>query len=246
MSVKRSLAPNLMTVFNLLLGFLAIIFITKNRFTTSAWLIVIAGICDFFDGKIARATDSSSDFGIEFDSLADIVSFGVAPAFLIYSVQMGAFEPVGILISFLPLVAGAIRLARFNASEPVTEKHQFEGLPIPAGAGLICTYVIFSHHFWGAIRFPALTITLLLSASILMVSTIEFDALPKLSFRKGRKNTLQILTLFLAIALIVIFLEKAMFPLILAYIIAQIGRALWHFIRDDEDETLPDVSVSKH
>jgi len=243
---KRALAPNLMTVFNLLLGFLAIIAATKGHPTTGAWLIIIAGICDVLDGKIARATAANSDFGTELDSLADVVSFGVAPAYLIYSVQLRDFEPHGLILSFLPLAAGAIRLARFNSSITLSdEKENFEGMPIPASAGLICSYVIFSIHLWGSVRFPAMTGVLLILCASLMVSSIEFDAMPKISFRKSRKNSVLMVLLAVSLSLILIFPEKALFPLAIGYILIQVGRAAIHFLRDEEEETLPDIGVSK-
>ena len=248
MIAKRTLAPNLMTVLNLLLGFIAIISATKGHFATGAWLIMIASIVDFLDGKVARATEGSSDFGIEFDSLADVVSFGVAPAFLIYSSQLSQLqkiEPLGIMISFLFLAAGAIRLARYNSSASDIEKRHFTGMPIPAGACLICSYVIFSTNVWGTVRFPGLTIALVLLASTLMVSTIEFDLMPKFSFRHGLRNTIHFILIFAAIVLITIFAEKALFPLFSAYILKQIARAFWNFLRNDDEESLPDISISK-
>ena len=243
---KNRLAPNLMTVFNLLLGFLAIVAAMKGNFTTAAWFILIAAVCDFLDGKIARVTRGSSDFGIEFDSLADVVSFGVAPAFLIYAAQMREHEPVGLIVSFLPLAAGAVRLARFNATTSNFEKRNFIGMPIPTAAGLLCSYVIFSQHFWDAVRFPIIITALAVAASVLMVSTVEFEAMPKFSFRRGRKNTVLMLLLLLCLATILIFPEKALFPLTLGYILSQLGRAVVNYLRDDEEEPMPDVSISKH
>lgn len=244
---KRVLAPNLMTVLNLLCGFLSIVFAFKGNYPMSAWLIIFAGVFDVLDGKIARITSGHSDFGIQFDSLADVVSFGVAPAFLIYTSQMQRLEPemLGLFFSFLPLAAGAIRLARFNTMVSGLEKRNFTGMPIPASAGLICSYVLFCNHFWDEMRFPGFAAVLLIMAAFLMVSTIPFEAMPKFSFHRGRQNTRLIVLLVMALGLIVVFPEWALFPVALVYILMQLGRAVYHFMRDEEEEPVPDVSISK-
>lgn len=243
---KRALAPNLMTVLNLLCGFLSVVFAYKGNYPMSAWLIIMAGIFDVLDGKIARFTAGHSDFGIQFDSLADVVSFGVAPAFLIYSAQMRKLDPewLGLLFSFLPLAAGAIRLARFNTMASTAEKRNFTGMPIPSSAGLICSYVLFCNHFYGEVRFPGFTVALLILAAYLMVSTIPFEAMPKFSLQRGKQNTRLIVLLAMAIGLIVVFPEWALFPVALIYILMQLGRAAYHFVREEE-EAAADVSVRK-
>lgn len=243
---KQALAPNLMTVVNLLLGFLAIVSAANGDFVKSGWLIIVAAVCDVLDGKIARALHITSDFGVEFDSLADVVSFGVAPAFLIYSAQLHDLRLFGVLVCFLPLAAGAVRLARFNTTTTLLDKHHFIGMPIPASAGLISSYVIFSHQLWESVQFPGLTIVLLLIGSTLMVSTIEFDALPRISFRRGRQNTVKLVLLALALTILAISPSKTLFPLALGYILMQVGRAVLNSLRQDEDEdALPDISISK-
>jgi len=243
---KRLLAPNLMTVFNLFLGFLAIISAFKGNFSTGAWLVLVAAVCDYLDGKIARATTSFSRFGIEFDSLADLVSFGVAPAMLVYCAQLRDHEPIGLIASFMPLAAGAIRLARFNSSLSGFAKHNYVGMPIPTAAGLICSYIIFSQDMWEEMRFPVLTIMLVAATAVMMVSTIEFEAMPKFSFRRGRRNSLLFLLVATCLGAIAFFPAEALFPLTLGYILSQLGRALFHYLHDDEEEAVPDVSVSKH
>jgi CDP-diacylglycerol--serine O-phosphatidyltransferase len=243
---KRYFAPNLLTIFNLFLGFLAIVFATQERFVTAAWLIIIAAVCDMLDGKIARATRSYSHFGIEFDSLADVVSFGAAPAILLYLAQLGHLGPFGSIISFAPLAAGAIRLARFNTHTRSFKKSSFfEGMPIPAAATLICSYLLFSDHLWEGLRFPAFTVLLTLMASVLMISTIEFDSMPYFSFRRGTKNTVLMLLFVASTALVLTHPGKFMFPLALIYIFVQLSRAVMNHLRSEEEEPVPDISVSK-
>ncbi|MCG3118611.1 MAG: hypothetical protein ALAOOOJD_00851 [bacterium] len=243
---KRQVAPNLFTIFNLFLGFFAILSSVQGRFVTAAWLIIVATVCDMLDGKIARATRGYSNFGIEFDSLADVVSFGVAPAVMIYLAQLQHLSFLGLIISFTLLASGAIRLARFNTrTTGFTKSRFFEGMPIPSGATLICSYVLFSFHYWDTMRLPGITVLLMLMASVLMVSTVEFDSMPAFSFRHGRRNTVQMLLLVTGTALILIFREKILFPLSLLFIFTQLSRAVVNHLREDEEEPLPDISVSK-
>jgi CDP-diacylglycerol--serine O-phosphatidyltransferase len=238
---KRQVAPNLFTIFNLFLGFFAIVSSTQGRYVTAAWLIIVATICDMLDGKIARATHGYSNFGIEFDSLADVVSFGVAPAFMIYMAQLQHLGAFGLIISFTLLAAGAIRLARFNThTAGFTKSRFFEGMPIPSGATLICSYVLFSYHHWEVMRLPGITVLLVLMASVLMVSTIEFDSMPYFSFRRGKRNTVQMLLFVAGVTLILLYRGKALFPLALLFIFVQLSRAVINHLRQDEEEPLPE------
>lgn len=243
---KRQVAPNLVTVFNLFLGFFAIVSATQGRFVTAAWLIIVAAICDVLDGKIARAMRGYSEFGVELDSLADVVSFGVAPAIMLYLAQLHHLGAFGLVISFTQLAAGAIRLARFNTrTTGFTKSHFFEGMPIPSGAILVSSYVLFSYQYWDVVRLPGITVLLVLLVSILMVSTVEFDALPQFSFRHGRRNTIQMLLTLAGIAAIIFYRGRVFFPLMILFVFLQLGRAVINHVREEDEEPLPDVSVSK-
>jgi CDP-diacylglycerol--serine O-phosphatidyltransferase len=243
---KRQVAPNLFTIFNLFLGFFAIVSSTQGRYVTAAWLIIVATVCDMLDGKIARATRGYSNFGIEFDSLADVVSFGVAPAVMIYLAQLNQLGAFGLVISFTQLAAGAIRLARFNTrTSGFVKSRFFEGMPIPSGATLLCSYVLFSYHHWEAMRLPGISVLLVLVISVLMVSTIEFDAMPYFSFRHGKKNTVQMLLIMAGVMLVLIYRGRVLFPLTLLFIFIQLSRAVVHHLREDDEEPLPDISVSE-
>ncbi len=243
---KQLVAPNLFTIFNLFLGFFAIVSATRNNFKAAAIFIIVAAVCDMLDGKIARATHGYSNFGIEFDSLADVVSFGVAPAMMTYLAQLHHLGIFGLVISFTQLAAGAIRLARFNTHVGgFTKGRYFEGMPIPAGATLICSYVLFSYHHWDGLRLPGVTVVLVLMASVLMVSTIEFDAMPYFSFRHGRKNTVIMLLVVVSTVLVLKYPAQTMFPLALLYIFVQLSRTVFHYLRPEEEEPLPDISVSE-
>lgn len=229
---KRILAPGFLTVMNLFLGFHAIISSSKGDFVTAGWLIVIAAIFDAFDGKVARATKSFSKFGMEFDSLADVISFGMAPAFLMYQLHFNKMGPPGLVISFFPLMFGAIRLARFNMEASGPEKVNFKGLPIPAAAGTLASFVIFNFHFWNELWMSSVMLPLVIIVSILMVSTLEFDALPKFNFRSGRRNSVHLMALLGGVILVVFFPQKAMFPLLTGYIIYAAVRSLLRLGRE--------------
>jgi len=134
--------PSLFTVANIFCGFLSIIASSRGQFERSAVLILVAIFADVLDGRIARLTGTATRFGEEFDSLADVVSFGVAPALLAFQWGLWEVPRVGMAVAFLFLVAGSIRLARFSSSQH--DSLDFIGLPIPAGAGSIAMLVLLS------------------------------------------------------------------------------------------------------
>lgn len=235
---KRLLAPGFLTALNLFLGFYAIILVANynpgnNHFVTASWLIILAAIFDAFDGKVARATKSSSKFGVEFDSLADLTSFCVAPSFLIYQVHLSKMGAAGLIISFFPLMFGAIRLARFNVELIGYDKVNFRGLPTPACAATLASFVIFNFYNWNEIGLPTLVLPMSIVLSLLMVSTLEFDAMPKLNFKSGRKNSRQVLLLFGALLLVALFPQNALFPLAAAYITYCAVRGLLRVSKDN-------------
>jgi CDP-diacylglycerol--serine O-phosphatidyltransferase len=134
--------PNLFTTANLFCGFYAIIAALNYKFEISAIAILIANIFDIADGKVARITNTTSKFGVEYDSLCDLISFGVAPSLLIYCWALKPFGKFGWIASFLFTACGALRLARFNVMVSVSEKGRFTGLPIPGAASMIATTVL--------------------------------------------------------------------------------------------------------
>lgn len=240
---KRAIFPSVFTALNILCGFWAITAVAKDApdYTKAAWLIVLAAVFDTLDGKIARITNSSSEFGIEFDSLADIVSFGVAPAILIYKVYFYSLGDVGKLISFLPLLFGGIRLARFNIKISGFEKSDFVGMPIPASAISLASFVVFSLEFDNpAFLYSKFFIPLVALLSILMVSTIGYDTMPKFSLRRGKGNIIKLLYFLSTIVLIAVFREIVLFPFVMSYILFGIVRWLVCIIRNNDE--LPELA----
>ena len=129
--------PNLLTTGNMFFGFVAIVLSIQQDFTHAAYAIVGAAIFDLLDGRVARLTHSTSQFGAEYDSLCDLVSFGVAPGILLFLWALQPFGRIGWLASFLFACCGALRLARFNVQATIIEKNYFQGLPIPMAAGIV-------------------------------------------------------------------------------------------------------------
>src|SRR6266436_2469212 len=133
------LLPSLLTTGNLFCGFLAIVLSAQSRFVEAAVAVFVGMILDILDGKVARLTKTTTQFGVEFDSLADVVSFCVAPAFMLYVLALQQFGRVAWLGAFLFVICGALRLARFNVYQGVTDRRYFVGLPTPAAAGIVAS-----------------------------------------------------------------------------------------------------------
>ncbi len=181
---SKAIIPNSFTAMNLLSGFFSIIFATKSDFTTASIFIFVAVFFDGFDGFVARMFKTSSRFGVELDSIADIVSFGVAPAILIYFSFLIQYGTWGIVVSSIYLLFGAFRLARFNSQlESIENKPDFTGLPIPVAALTIASYLIYTKPI------PHLTppedliaLVLMLIVSVLMVSNIKYFSMAKIKY----------------------------------------------------------------
>lgn len=242
MKYNRNIVPSIFTMLNLFFGFFAIVNALQGKFVTASWLIIIAAVWDGLDGKIARLTHTYSEFGIQFDSITDVVSFGVAPSMLIYKVFLYKLGAAGVILSFLPLLFGAIRLARFNVNLDGFEKENFSGLPIPAMAATLSAYVIFNYDLWEGLKYAPLLIPLVLFLCYLMVSSVEYQMLPKFSFRENRRNSILLSLLLLGIAAVIVFRQKAMFPLALGFVLFYFFRSILVNNKEDEDEIF-DVSI---
>ncbi len=253
MKITRAVVPSLFTVLNMFCGFFSIVHSSKENFEVAAWLIILGAIFDALDGIMARITKSSSKFGVEFDSLSDLITFGAAPSFMSYKIYLHTLEGFGIIISSLPLILGGIRLARFNVQLVGFDKDFFKGLPIPAQAIALVTFVLTYYTEaggfagWKADFFIALIIWL----SLLMVSTFKYDTLPKFTKRNIKEYPLKF-GIFLT-AVVIIFATKggAIFPLfllfsftgIIRYAILTIPKLFQSgkIVEEDSDKTSIDV-----
>ena len=170
------LVPNAITCTSMFFGFLAIIWSTQDRFSEACFALLISALMDGLDGKVARLTHSASEFGVQFDSLADLVAFGIAPAVLMFQWQLVHLGRFGVAIAFVYAACGALRLARFNVNAHTGSKRYFMGLPIPAGACTLVCFVFFATFLTESLP----TLTLILSAivtfctGLLMVSKVRY------------------------------------------------------------------------
>ena len=187
------LVPNLLTTGNLFSGFYAIVAVFNANYLHAALAILIAMAFDFLDGKSARLTKTTSRFGVEYDSLADLVSFGVAPGILIYSWALSHFGRAGWVAAFLFVVCGALRLARFNVQSGSGESKYFLGLPIPAAAGVIASLVVLDLHILrlGSEIKPFLILGFIYGLAFLMVSTFRYRSFK--DFHLGNRKPFHVL-----------------------------------------------------
>ena len=200
MKIKQHL-PSFFTLTNLFLGFLAIINTMEGHYFIACYIILAAGVFDSVDGKIARLAGISTNFGKEIDSLADMVSFCLAPSILVYSLYTQNMPGIsGEIIASSPLIMGAIRLARFNTEVYDEHPTYFIGLPTPMNALSIASLVLFIEHFKidnPEYSQPSLLLPLILSLSYLMVSQVHYAKFPLLNFNSGRENTFRLLGIIL-------------------------------------------------
>ena len=177
------LLPNILTTANLFCGFYGILASMQGGYELSAVLLVAAMILDSLDGRIARMTNTMSKFGAEFDSLADLVTFGVAPAILTYSWALSAYGKWGWMVAFLFVVCGALRLARFNIQIGIIESKVFNGLPIPGAASVIATGIMLYFYLGGQGKYHDFSILMTTVAlALLMVSNIKYYSFKDLNF----------------------------------------------------------------
>jgi CDP-diacylglycerol---serine O-phosphatidyltransferase len=224
---------------NLFSGFAAIVTALAGKhgddrdFVLAGWYILIGGIFDMLDGVMARLTHTSSEFGVELDSLADIVTFGVAPSALLYKAFFFQFPGTGLLLAALPAICGAIRLARFNVQLVGFDKDYFRGLPTPSSAILIISYIMFHHLALSAndrLDDPWMWVVTI-GASLLMVSTIKYDVVPKPSKRNILAHPYKFGIYFVGIILAIVTRGSAIFPLFVVFVLHGIIRSLYQRIR---------------
>ena len=215
---KIYLLPNLFTTANMFCGFYALVAAIHGNFLSAAWSILVAMIFDLMDGRVARLTRATSAFGVEYDSLSDLISFGVAPAMVAYLWCLEPFGRLGWLASFLYVVCAALRLARFNVLVNSIPKNYFQGLPSPLAAATVATSVIFYNEMGLHIAKDTyiLVVTFLLAS--LMISTIRFPSGKEVKF--DRENPFGSLALgILMLVLIAVKPEVTLFVFCVGFIV---------------------------
>lgn len=199
---KKKLAfflPNIFTALNMACGFGCISLAWKGNFYTACMILFLGAIFDSVDGRIARLTGTQSSFGEQFDSLSDVVSFGVAPAFLMYFRFFFDLGRAGIVVSFLFLLCGALRLARFNANIEKVNSDYFQGLPIPGAAMALVGFVLLSLEFPVLVDIKALAIAYSVFYSLLMISNVPFCSFKNSEWvRRHKKTTLAFIFFIMA------------------------------------------------
>lgn len=211
------LLPNLLTTGGLFAGFYAIIAAQNGRFEAAAIAIFVAMIMDGVDGRVARITHTQSDFGAEYDSMADMVSFGIAPALVMYAWALSSMGKLGWLAAFVYTAGAALRLARFNTQVGIADKRYFQGLASPSAAALMAGLVWLGDNL-GLIgtdlRIPAFFITFL--AGVLMVSNIRYHSFKQVDF-KGKVPFVVLVALMLTFSVIYLNPPVVLFTGFLVY-----------------------------
>ncbi|GMO25771.1 MAG: CDP-diacylglycerol--serine O-phosphatidyltransferase [Termitinemataceae bacterium] len=227
--------PSFFTCGNIAFGLLSIVSSVDGNFIDAAWFLVGALACDILDGRIARLTKTTSSFGLQLDSLSDLVSFGVAPAMLMYMLTLQYMGKVGIAIAVLFVICSALRLAKFNVT--AMQKgvcKDFNGLPTPASAGIIISFVL-SYELVGnenPLTFKTIPILMqtmpyffkampivMAALSFLMVSNIPYSSFKKLDLSKPRAVSLLVVLLVLAL-LIIVYPQNIIFLIFSAYVLS--------------------------
>lgn len=225
------LLPSLLTTGNLFCGFLALVMAAQSRYIEAAIAIFVGMVMDMLDGKVARLTKTTSQFGVELDSLADVVTFGVAPAFVLYSMALAPLGRAAWLGAFLFMTCGALRLARFNVYAGVTDKRYFVGLPIPAAAGVVASVVLLVGNdeiprWLGAVIAVGTYVV-----GILMVTTFRYYSFKEIDFARRRPAGMLLLVV-LGVLIVATHPQWFLFLLFFAYALSGPTRPLWAHRRD--------------
>ena len=220
---KKRFFPNTLTIANMFFGFLSIIKIMQGDYYNAGLFILLAGFLDIFDGKIARLLGISSKFGVEFDSLADTVSFCVAPSFLVYNLYSGELPFIlGAIISFIPLICGTVRLAKYNLdTDENGHKSYFIGLSTPISTVTILAYMYFNNHIVGEGFYgdPNVALALVVTLGILMLSPIPFPKVPLITLKSSQSNTILLVILLICSLSLLIWKGFVLLPICLGYIV---------------------------
>lgn len=221
----RAVVPGLFTMGNLVCGFLSILSIIEGNPTIACWFVILAGFLDALDGKVARLSGSSSQFGVELDSLADFLSFGVAPAVVAFSFKLTFLGKWDWVIPVIFIMSAAYRLARFNLMADTEEKREFHGLPAPAAGFALVSYVLFSFDVWGSLAYQEVLIIMIILCSFLMVTQVEYDTIP--DHFGSKKERLKLVIVIVACLAMVLRPRLLLFPFVGLYILIGLVREIY-------------------
>ncbi|MFH1069155.1 MAG: CDP-diacylglycerol--serine O-phosphatidyltransferase [Candidatus Glassbacteria bacterium] len=227
---KSYFLPSAFTAGNVLCGFFSLVSAMRGDLHFACWLIVVAGVLDFADGKVAMFSHSESRFGIELDSLADIISFGIAPGVIMYQFFLRDRGEWSWMVAFIFVLCGALRLARFNVETTGAKKTKFKGLPIPMAAACLISFVPFcTTGFFRTVSFnlnySRFLVFLILILAGLMVSNVEYPVAPRLDLRTFRGISGFVLG-FLFIFVMIYYWDILLFPFSFLYVAWGLLRAI--------------------
>jgi len=233
------LLPNLFTTGGLFSGFFAIIAASEGRFTAACVAVFIAAVLDGLDGRVARLTNTQTEFGVQYDSLADLISFGMAPAMVMYHWALVALKldgstlgRIGWLAAFLYAACAALRLARFNTQVGAVDKRWFIGLASPAAAGLMASFIWCCDELgWSGVELRYVALAVTVAAGLLMVSRLRYN-----SFKGAgpRSDRVPFVTLVLALVILVaLWIDPPKTLLLASVLYALSGPVLWFWRRKD-------------
>ncbi|MFN2398345.1 MAG: CDP-diacylglycerol--serine O-phosphatidyltransferase [Gemmatimonadaceae bacterium] len=223
--------PNGFTLGNLFFGVWAIVAASQGDFSRAGWYVIFGGVMDALDGRVARMTRTGSRFGVELDSLVDAISFGVAPAMIMYFAVLNR-EGWAWLIVFIFVACAVMRLARFNVEQGGRAKTHFHGLPSPAAGMTLASYYWFSQHpiytqtFIGYLPWHDVMRWIMLGLSFLMISHVLYPAMPNIGFR-NLKGILGTLLILLVLVTLVLGRVELLFPLLMAYVVWGVLRTVF-------------------
>ncbi|MDB5934506.1 MAG: pssA [Massilia sp.] len=241
------LLPNAFTTAALFCGFYAIVMAMNQRFEHATWAIFIAMVLDALDGRVARLTNTQSEFGAQYDSLSDMVSFGAAPALVIYEWSLRGLGKLGWIAAFVYCAGAACRLARFNTNIEVVDKRYFQGLPSPAAAAIVAGFILMMTDLEvSGMQVPWISWGLALFAGLTMVTNVPFYSFKDVNFRKS-VPFIAVFLVALAFALVSIDPPKVLWPIFVVYGLSGYAVYFWRLAKgkpvsivqtDDEPEDL--------
>jgi CDP-diacylglycerol--serine O-phosphatidyltransferase len=225
------LLPNAFTTAALFCGFYAIVMAMNQRFEHAAWAIFIAMVLDGLDGRIARLTNTQSEFGAQYDSLSDMVSFGAAPALVIYEWSLRGLGKAGWIAAFVYCAGAALRLARFNTNIEVVDKRFFQGLPSPAAAAMVAGFILMMDDLgMSGMQMPWVSWGIALFAGLTMVTNVPFYSFKDVNFRRS-VPFIAVFLIALAFALVSIDPPKVMLPIFVSYGLSGYAIYFWRLAK---------------
>nr|WP_281728041.1 CDP-diacylglycerol--serine O-phosphatidyltransferase [Helicobacter salomonis] len=216
--------PNLFTASSIFLGMMGVFYAARGSFVSACWFVVVCLVLDGLDGRVARLTNTTSKFGLEFDSLADVVAFGAAPSIIAYFYVGHTYGRVGMAACALFVIFGAIRLARFNVTTQTADPYSFIGIPIPTGAVLVVLAILLDHKY-GLFKAQHghLMLAYIVFLGVMMVSNIRYP-----NFKKVRWNLKLFIVLLIFLLLVFIYPLEVLSSFMFAYLCYGIVR--WIFV----------------